>query len=46
VDEAVVDYDDVEPAAMARQDRAVESAAGESAAGEAQPLGLRASAQE
>ena len=46
VDEAVVDYDDVEPAAMARQDRAGESAAGESAAGEAQPLGLRASAQE
>ena len=41
VGEAVVDYDDVEPAAMARED-----GAGESAAGEAQPLGLRASAQE
>jgi hypothetical protein len=36
-----VDYDDVEPAAMARED-----GTGESAAGEAQPLGLRASAQE
>ena len=46
VGEAVVDYDDVEPAAMAREDGAGESAAGESAAGEAQPLGLRASAQE
>ena len=41
VAEAVVDYDDVEPAAMARED-----GAGESAAGEAQPQGLRPSAQE
>ena len=41
VDEAAVDCDDVEPAAMAR-----EGGAGESDAGEAQPLGLRASAQE
>ena len=46
VAEAVVDYDDVEPAAMAREDGAGESAAGGSAAGGAQPLGLRASAQE
>ncbi len=41
VDEAAVDCDDVEPAAMARED-----GAGESAAGEAQPQGLRPSAQE
>ena len=51
VDEAVVDSDDVEPTAMAREDGAGESAAeesavGDSAAGEAQPLGLRPSAQE
>ena len=51
VDEAVVDSDDVEPTAMAREDGAGESAAeesavGDSAAGETQPLELRPSAQE
>ena len=41
VDEAVVDSDNVEPTAMARED-----GAGESGAGEAQPWELRPSAQE
>ena len=46
VAEAIVDSGDVEPAAMAREDGAVEGADRDSAAAEAQPLGLRPSAQE
>ena len=46
VDEAVVDSYDVEPTAMAREDGAGGSAAGESAPAEAQSLELRPSAQE